>query len=93
MTAKSDRAKALLEDPVLKEAFQVCREKYRDLIEQTPLASKDDEALHDIRKMLHLLREVEQNLHSAIEHGNLEDFRATESQTWLGNLVWLKKPT
>lgn len=91
MTAKSDRAQELIEDPVLKEAFAICREKYRDLIEDTPLSSKDDEALHDIRKMLHLLREVEENLHLAVRDGHLEDFRATDNTTWLGDIWKIKK--
>lgn len=78
MTAKADRARELIKDPILAEAFQICREKYRDLIEETPVS--DDGALLDIRKMLHLLREVEQNLHQIIENGNLEDFRIEEQE-------------
>jgi hypothetical protein len=78
MTAKADRAKALLEDPDLKEAFETCRERYRDLIEETPIS--DDGALLDIRKMLHLLKEVEKNLHAAIQKGTLEDFNANEQE-------------
>ena len=78
MTAKADRVKKLIEDPDLKEAFQVVREKYRDLIEETPVS--DDGALLDIRKCLHLLREVEDALHTAIEDGHLEDFRVAEQE-------------
>lgn len=78
MTAKSDRVKKLIEDPDLQEAFQMVREKYRDLIEETPIS--DDGALLDIRKCLHLLREVEEALQTAIEHGTLEDFRAQEQE-------------
>jgi hypothetical protein len=80
MTAKADRAKQLIEDPILKEAFTTLREVYRDQIERTPLNSKNDEALHDIRKMLHLLREVEQHLHTVIQTGQLEDFNAQEQK-------------
>ncbi len=86
MTAKADRVEKLLNNPDLKEAFAVVRERYRDLIEETPLASSDDEALHDIRKMLHLLREVEQSLYKAIEDGHLEDFRANEQQGFLQDI-------
>jgi len=90
MTAKADRVRKLIEDPDLKEAFNVVRERYRDLIEETPVSN--DGALLDIRKMLHLLREVEQNLHTAIENGNLEDFNAVqdEGQGFLGDL-WPRK--
>ena len=92
MTAKADRVKALVNDPDLKEAFDNVREKYRDLIETTPLDSKDTGALHDIRKMLHLLREVEKDLHRAIQDGNLADHRAVEDErhTFLGDL-WNRK--
>lgn len=79
MTAESDRVQKLVNDPDLKQAFQVCRERYRDFIEETPVS--DDGALLDIRKMLHLLREVENNLHSAIENGHLEDFRVAEQES------------
>ena len=84
MTAKADRAKELIRDPILIEAFQMCRERYRDLIEETPVS--DDGALLDIRKMLHLLREVEQNLHQVIETGNLEEFPSHDQR---GPLVLL----
>ena len=83
MTAKADRIKALLEDENLKEAFKIVRERYRDMIEDTPVS--DDTALLDIRKMLHLLRDVEEHLHTAIEDGHLQDFRAQEheeSEKW-----------
>lgn len=90
MTAKADRAQELIDDPILQEAFATVRERYRDLIEETPLASKDDEALHDIRKMLHLLREVEKHLKQVVQDGHLEDFRATEQKNLLGEL-WPSK--
>lgn len=76
MTAQADRAQELLNDPVLREAFDTVREHYRDLIEETPLSSDDVAALHDIRKMLHLLREVESHLHTVVQNGRLEDHLA-----------------
>lgn len=76
MTAKADRVRQLIEDPELNEAFDLVREKYRDLIEDTPVS--DDNALLDIRKMLHLLRDVKAHLHQAIEDGALADFRVME---------------
>ena len=93
MTAKADRAERLINDPELQEAFAAVREKYRDMIEQTPLSSVDNQALHDVRKMLHLLREVEKHLHQVIQDGHLEDFRVMEQerQTFLGDMKWLRK--
>lgn len=84
MTAESDRVKRLIDDPDLQKAFGVVRERYRDLIEETPVS--DDRALLDIRKMLHLLREVEHHLQTAIEDGTLEDFRAQEQRGFLQDL-------
>jgi hypothetical protein len=78
MTGKADRIQELVDDPDLKNAFNEVRETLRDMIEDTPVA--DDTALLDIRKMLYLLREVENSLHRAIEDGHLEDFRAREQE-------------
>lgn len=79
MTAKADRAKALLEDPMIKDAFAAVRERYRDMIEETPLTDSV-ELITDIRKMLHLLRDVENHFYEAIQNGALEDFRVKEQE-------------
>lgn len=76
--SKATRCKKLLDDPELQDAFKAVRERYRDLIEETPVS--DDGALLDIRKMLHLLREVEDHLRIAVETGDLEQFRAKEQE-------------
>lgn len=85
MTAKSDRIQKLLEDPDLIEAFDAVRQNYLSLIENTPLS--DDTALLDIRKMLHLLNDVKQDLVTAIEDGKLEDFNAIEQPGNLKDLL------
>lgn len=92
MTAKADRIQKLIDDPELKEAFATVREKYRDMIEDTPLG--DDKALLDVRKMLHLLSDVEKHLHQAIQFGHLEDARANEQEGhgFLGVIKWPRKP-
>ena len=78
MTAKSDRATELMNDPILKEAFENVRQRYRDMIEDSPVS--DDTALLDIRKMLHLLQEVRENIQTMIEDGHLQDFRAQQDE-------------
>jgi chromatin segregation and condensation protein Rec8/ScpA/Scc1 (kleisin family) len=78
MTGKSDQAQRLIDDPILQEAFKAVRERYRDMIEETPVST--DGALLDIRKMLRLLKEVEQHLHTVIRDGKLEDLRINEQQ-------------
>lgn len=95
MTAKSDRIENLIKDPDLQDAFKVVREFWRDKIEETPLHAKDgDEALFDIRKMLFLLRSVEEALQTAVEDGHLEDFRVKEQESkgiLRGITKWPKK--
>jgi hypothetical protein len=78
MTGKADRIQRLVDDPDIKASFQNIREKYRDMIEETPVG--DDTALLDVRKMLHLLRDVENDLQTAIEDGHLEDHRVAEQE-------------
>ncbi len=80
MTERSDRIERLLNDQDLQEAFQIVREHYRDLIEQTPIALDNPEPLMDIRKMLQLLGDVEQALYAAVQDGHLEDFRVQEKE-------------
>ncbi len=95
MTAKADRVRALLDNPELQDAFETVRQYWLSRIETLPLDAADGkDALYDIRKMLFLLRQVEQTLEKAVEDGNLEDFYATEQErpTFLGELKWLKKP-
>jgi hypothetical protein len=91
MTAKSDRVQKLIDDPDLTEAFEVVRQRYRDLIEETPVS--DDGALLDIRKMLYLLKEVKEALHTALQQGHLEDFRAREQEGngFLRDLRWTNR--
>lgn len=78
MTAKADRIYQVVNDPDIKEAFNTVREKYRDMIEETPL--DNPEVIFDIRKMLHLLRDVETALQVAIDDGHLTDFRVLEKE-------------
>ena len=78
MTGDADRIQRLVEDPDIKNAFTRVREHYRNLIEETPIG--DDTALLDVRKMLHLLRDVEEDLQTAIDDGHLKDYRAREQE-------------
>jgi len=88
MTAKADRIQELLDDPHIQEAFENVRQKYYGLIESTPLDSERDGALHDIRKMLQLLRDVENDLLEAIQEGHLEDHNVQQKgQGFLKDLI------
>lgn len=50
------------------------------MIEETPLASGDTEAIQDIRKMLYLLRRLEEAIQQIVNDGHLRDFRAQEQE-------------
>lgn len=80
MTAKSDRLEKLLNDPDLKEGFENVREHYKNAMCMTPLDENGDKITLKLRTMLHLLDEVEQDLYTALQDGQLEDFNAAEQE-------------
>ena len=85
MTENADKARKLLEDPLLAEAFEQVRQGYLDRIENLPL---DEDAgagaLYDIRRMLWSLQQVKEHIHQYIKDGTIVDFRA-EQKPFLGN--------
>ena len=91
MTAKSDRAKALLDDPILQESFNKLRDDYRGAM-GNPQVPDDD--ILELRRMLFLLDKLEKHLEQIIAEGELEDFRAVEQErpSFLGDIVkWQRK--
>ena len=90
--SKADRAKELLNNPVFKEAISEVRQYWLDRVEMLPLdEAQGGDALYDIRKMLFLLRQVEETIERYVEDGHLEDFNQNEKQrTILGDL-WNRK--
>lgn len=95
MTERSDHAQRLLDDPLLQEAFASVRQYWLERVEMLPLdAETGKDALYDIRKMLLLLRQVEDTLNGYVQDGHLEDFRAGEQERpgFLGDLTkWKRK--
>lgn len=89
MTAKADRAKALLDDPVIQEAFTNLRNEYRRIMEDNHTL---DEDVLESRRMLHLSRRLEAHLKKIIADGELEDYQAQEKErpSFLGEL-WPSK--
>lgn len=89
MTAKSDQAKRLLDDPLLQESFEALRVTYRGAM-GNPQVPDDD--ILELRRMLFLLDKLEKHLETVIADGELEDFRAVEQEqpTFLGEL-WQSK--
>lgn len=91
MTAKADRAKALINDPTLQDALTNLRNEYRRIMEDHH--TSDDDVL-ELRRMLHLSRVFEKHLQQIIASGELEDFMATEKErpSFLGDILqWPKK--
>jgi len=70
---RGERAKALLEDPVLNEAWVAVRAALYDRIERCPLA--DVTTAEDLRRCLRLLKDTRLNLEVAIKDGKLAQFR------------------
>ena len=77
VTAKSDRARELLSDPLLQEGFEALRHKYRSAM-GNPTVPDDD--ILELRRMLFLLDKLEVHLNQVIADGELEDFRAVEQE-------------
>ena len=83
MTAKSDRARELLDDPLLQEAFETVRDNYLERVSDPRLT---DEQVLKVRDMLFVLRELEATLVRFVEMGAFEDFEAREKEAqdkWL----------
>ena len=89
MTAKSDRAKELLSDPLLQEGFEALRHKYRSAM-GNPQVPDDD--ILELRRMLFLLDKLESHLSQVIADGEIEDFRVAEQErpSFLGD-IWNRK--
>lgn len=70
---RANRAKALFDNPMYDEAFDLCRLAILDRIEKCPLA--DTQIAEDLRKCLKLLRDVKANVTVAVNTGKVESFR------------------
>lgn len=89
MTAKSDRAKALLNDPLIQESFNALRDEYRGAMGNSEVP--DDDIL-ELRRMLFLLDKLEKHLELIVSDGQLADLRAVEQErpSFLGD-IWQRK--
>ncbi len=80
MTGKADRAKEILEDPVVKEAFENLRQYYFERFESLPMVEEniDPQVFMDLRRLLYLLNQIKTDLEKMIQVGNLQDFRVQQ---------------
>lgn len=69
---RANRAKALLDNPMYEEAFDLCRLAIIDRIERCPIA--DTQVAEDLRKCLKLLRDVKANVAVALNTGKVDAF-------------------
>lgn len=65
------KADALLNDPILSEAFAGVREAILRQIEQAPIRDRD--GVHELKLMLKLLADVRANLNKAVQDGKLAE--------------------
>lgn len=75
---KSEQAKAVLENPAYKDAYEQCRLAILTRIEQCPW--NDVESAENLRKALKLLRDVQANMAVALNTGKLEAFNIEQAQ-------------
>lgn len=72
------KAKALLENKLFDESFELVKASLFKQIEALPLADKD--GLEDLHKCLKLLNSVKANLISALNNGKVAEFRRKEEE-------------
>jgi hypothetical protein len=76
MTAKADRAKELLNDPIIVGAFESVRQRLLQMFEACD--SNDPATMQDISKRLNLLEAVKSDLEKTVADGTFEDFQVAE---------------
>lgn len=69
---RAHKAKALLDNPMYDESFEMVRLAIHDQIEKCPMA--DTAKAEDLRKCLKLLRDVKLNLTAALGSGQVIEF-------------------
>jgi len=70
---RSNRAKALLDNPLFEESFEMVRLALHDSIERCPQA--DVQSAEHFRKCLKLWKDVKANVTLALNDGKVESFR------------------
>lgn len=75
---RATKAKALIENPMYGESFEMVRKAIYSRIEACPIA--DTATAEDLRKCLKLLRDVRANLDIAINSGKIVQFDLAEAE-------------
>lgn len=74
---RADKAQAILDSPVYKEAFEGVRNALFASIEKCSL--KDTDTAEDLRRCLKLLKDVQLNMELMIKDGKVEAFKLAEA--------------
>lgn len=74
---RANKAKAILDNPMYEEAFDLCRLAIIDRIEKCPIA--DTNTAEDLRKCLKLLRDVKANVTAALNTGKVDAFNIEQA--------------
>ena len=77
---KADRAKQLLADPLLKEAFATIREELVAGLEKTPMGDVDTQ--HDLALTLQVLKRLQTTLHRFVQDNILQEHK-NKSQSFI----------
>ena len=97
VTEKAQRCKRLMDDQDFKDAFDTVENALLDGFKQVSLDQiRDDEnILHELKLMLHLLQSVKDQISQAIRDGEVEVFNREQDQKvapFLGDVLsWRKK--
>lgn len=73
---RANKAKALLDNPLFEESFELVRAALHDGIERCPQA--DVQTAEHFRKCLKLLKDVKANIVLALNDGKVESFRLAQ---------------
>jgi uncharacterized small protein (DUF1192 family) len=75
---RANNAKAVLEAPAYKDAYQAVRNALIERIERCPMA--DVATAEDLRRCLKLLRDVQLNMEIAVNSGVLDQFNLEQQK-------------
>jgi hypothetical protein len=74
---RANKAKALLDNPMFAESFEMVRLAIHAQIEACPLS--ETESAENLRKCLKLLRDVKMNLAATLESGKIVQFSLSQA--------------
>lgn len=77
---RGQEAKRLINEPLLKEAFEGVRQKLLDRLEETAIG--DIETQHELTLCLQTIKQVRRYMENWMRDGELEEVRSAQSSAW-----------